>query len=190
VSEGLYFFNGFQNYTFSLVFTDLNDDNPRGVILGQQDDGGFSAVAPLSNGSFAASRFNYGDNYFLPGVGLETHGPTVGAYLGGFVFPELISNAPVRILKTQIAGKDILIFASETKSKQIALFFYSEETGELLSSRYLGFSNPFSLGNLIRTNDEGLVVCGTTWLAGRFPRICLFRISSEELAMEVDDPNQ
>jgi hypothetical protein len=32
------------------------------------------------------------------------------------------------------------------------------------------------------TKDGGLVVCGTTYVAGRFPRICLFKISAEELA--------
>jgi hypothetical protein len=186
VSEGLYFYNGFQNYTFSLVFTDLENESPRAVVHGQQEDGGFSAVVPLANVTFAAARFNYGDNYILPRVDLQTNGPSVSTHLGGFVFPELIDNAPVKILRTQIDGRKTLVYASETKSKQIALFFYDELNGDLISSRYLGFSNPFGVGNLIRTQDEGLAVCGTTWLAGRFPRICIFKISSEELAQQVD----
>lgn len=186
VSEGLYFFNGFENYTFSLVFTDLMGDDPLGVVQGQHDDGGFSAVVPLGDGQFAASRFNFGDNYFLPRVTLQTNGPTVGAYLEGNTLPELVPDAPVKIMKASIKSKDILIYASDTKSKQIGLFFYDETTGEFISSRYLGFSNPFEIACLIQTSDEGLAVCGTTYLAGRFPRICLFKISKEELASQVE----
>src|SRR5690606_14991572 len=96
VSDALYFFNGFENYSFSLVFTNLQGNGPVGVVQGQQDDGGFSAVVPLNNGKFAASRFDFGQNYFLPGVTLQTNGPTMGAYLGGFVLPELVPDAPVK----------------------------------------------------------------------------------------------
>ena len=53
----LYFFNGFFNYTFSLVFTDITSDDPIGVVQGQQDDGGFSAVTPLSGNKFAILTF-------------------------------------------------------------------------------------------------------------------------------------
>ena len=50
-----------------------------------------------------------------------------------------------------------------------------------MGSHYLGFSNPFEVASLIRTEDEGLLVCGTTYLAGRFPRICLFKLSKENV---------
>lgn len=182
ISGGPYFFNGFENYTFSLVFTDLANDGADGVVQGQQDDGGFSAIHPLGSNKFAASRFNFGDNYFLPNVNLVTNGTTTGSDLGGNTLPELIQNAPVKIIRTQIAAKNVLVFASDTKSKQIGLFFYDEATGEFLSSRYLGFSNPFEVANLVSTEDGGLAVCGTTYLAGRFPRICLIKISKGELA--------
>jgi hypothetical protein len=179
VSSGSYFFNGFYNYTFSLVFTNLN--SVTGVVQGQLDDGGFSAVNPIAGNKFAASRFNFGDNYFLPNVNLSTNAPSSGVDLGGFTLPELVDNARVKILRTVVNKKNVLIFASDTKSKQIGLFFYDEATGEFLSSRYLGFSNPFEVGNAIQTTDEGLLVCGTTYLAGRFPRICLIKLSAAEL---------
>jgi hypothetical protein len=182
IGGGPYFFNGFENYTFSLIFTDLANDGADGVVQGQQDDGGFSAVYPLGGNKFAAARFNFGDNYFLPNVTLTTSGPTTGVDLGGNTLPELVQNAPVRILAVDINSKKVLIFASDTKSKQIGLFFYDEATGEFLSSRYVGFSNPFEVANVIQTADGGLAVCGTTYLAGRFPRICLIKISKDELA--------
>jgi hypothetical protein len=81
-----------------------------------------------------------------------------------------------------IQGKNILIYGSNTKSKQIGLLFYDEATGEFISSRYLGFSNPFEIANLMISAEGGLAVCGTTYLAGRFPRICIIKLSEEDLA--------
>jgi hypothetical protein len=99
----------------------------------------------------------------------------------GHTLPELVPNANVRILRSTIRGTNILIFASDTRSSQIALLFYDESTGALVASHHLGFSNPFEIASLIQTEDDGLLVCGTTYLAGRFPRICLFKLSKEEL---------
>jgi hypothetical protein len=183
--NGQYFFNGFYNYTLSLVFTDLNADNPSGVAQGQRDQGGFSQVLPLEGTSFAASRFNFGDNYILPKLTISSSGVSSVTNLGGNSFPELVSNAPVRILKATVSGKEVLVYASNTRSKQIALFFFDKTSGEFAGSHYLGFSNPFEVTNLVTTNDEGLAVCGTSYVAGRFPRICLFKLSKETLSQSV-----
>lgn len=186
IPDAAYYFNGFNNYTLSLVFANnINKDASLGVVQGQQEDGGFSSVYPLGGNKFAASRFNFGDNYFLPNVNLETNGTSIAVELGGYVFPELTSNATVKIVSLPIKTANTLIFASDTKSKQIGLFFYNESTGTFLSSRYLGFSNPFEIASLSSTTDGGLIVCGTTYLAGRFPRICLIKLSKDELAKQV-----
>jgi len=177
---GLFFFNGFYNYTFSLVFTNFGDD-PVGVVQGQQDDGGFSAVTPLQGNKFASARFNFGDNFLLPNKELSTSGITSSTDLGGYNLPELVPNSKVRILRATIDGKNVLIYGTDTKSKQIGLLFYEESTGTFLSSRYLGFSNPFEVASLEQTSDGGLAVCGTTYLAGRFPRICIFKLSKDQL---------
>jgi len=179
-SGGLYFFNGFYNYTFSLVFTNFGDD-PVGVVQGQQNDGGFSAVTPLNGNKFASSRFNFGSNFLLPNKELSTSGITSSTDLGGYSLPELVPNANVRILRATVDSKNVLIYGSDTKSKQIGLLFYDESTGDFISSRYLGFSNPFEVASLEQTSDEGLAVCGTTYLAGRFPRICIFKLSKDQL---------
>ncbi|MEO5979212.1 MAG: hypothetical protein ABIS36_00535 [Chryseolinea sp.] len=179
--NGLYYFNGFYNYTFSLVFTNMNADDPSGVVQGQQDDGGFSAVLPLSGNKFASARFNYGENFLLPNKDLSGSSITSSTDLGGYSLPELVANAKVRILRATINTKDILIYGSDTKSKQIGLLFYDGSTGEFIGSRYLGFSNPYEIASITQTLDGGLAVCGTTQLAGRFPRICIIKISKEEL---------
>lgn len=181
IPGGPYFFNGFYNYTFSLVFTNLSQDDPVGVVQGQHDDGGFSAVTPIASSKFAASRFNFGDNYLLPNVILPFDGITSTVDYPGNTLPELVPNATVRILRATIKDASTLIYASDTKSKQIALLLYDEATGALRGSHYLGFSNPFEVASIIQTEDKGLLVCGTTYLAGRFPRICLFKLSKEEV---------
>lgn len=181
-SAGLYYFNGFYNYTLSLVFTDLSGSNPSGVVQGQQADGGLSQVLPLEGNRFATSRFNFGDNYVLPNTTLNTSGVSSSVDLGGNSFPELVNNAPVKILSVKINGKDVLLYASNTRSRQIALYGYDRSSGEFKGSKYLGFANPFEVASLIQTVDDGLALCGTTYVAGRFPRICIFKLDKEKLS--------
>ena len=180
-TSGQYYFNGFYNYTLSLVFTNLINDDPQGVVQGQQDDGGVSQVVSLEGGKFALSRFNFGDNYFLPNEVLNTSGISSSIELGGNPLPELVANAAVDILRVSIGTKKIALYGSDTRSTQIVLYGYDESNGEFIGSRYLGFSNPFEISSIISTNDGGLAVCGTTFVAGRFPRICLFKLSKEEV---------
>jgi hypothetical protein len=184
-----FYFNGFYDFTFSLLFTDMSQEEPDGGVQGQResDDSGLSAILPISGSKFAVSWFNVGRNYFAPAKNIAATGTPTSIGDDSFAddglpFRELVDNADVRIIKAQVNEKNALIYASTTLSKQIGLFFYDEATGKFLSSRYLGYSNPFEVSDLIQTEDGGLAVCGTTYLAGRFPRICIFKLSKEELA--------
>jgi hypothetical protein len=142
-------------------------------------------LTPLGGSKFAAARFNFGDNFLIPNRELQTNAITSSIDLGGYSLPELVPDANVRILRAKIDTQNILIYGSDTKSKQIGLLFYEEATGNFMSSRYLGFSNPFEIASLTQTSDDGLAVCGTTYLAGRFPRICIFKLSREQLVSQV-----
>lgn len=179
-STGLIYFNGFINYTFSLVFTTLVDDNITGTINGQQENGGFSSVLPISGSTFATSIFNFGSNFFLPKANL-TGGSTTDLQETAYSFPELESNAAVKIIRSVINKKNVLVYGSNTKSKQIGLYFYDEATGEFLGSEYIGYSNPFEIGSIIQTTDGDLAISGTTYVAGRLPRFCLIKISAGSL---------
>jgi hypothetical protein len=183
--NGLYYFNGFYNYTFSLVFTDMKADEPNGIVQGNQDDGGFSAITPVSGNKFAAARFNYGDNYLMPNREIPTSGISSISKLGGYSLPEMVSNAKVRIVRATVDQKNILVYGTDTKSKQIGILYYDESTGEFINSRYLGFSNPFEIASITQTEDEGLAICGMTQVAGRFARITVFKISKEQLQEDV-----
>lgn len=179
----LYYFNGFYNYTFSLVFTNLSQDVPNGVVQGQQDDGGISALVPVSGNSFAAARFNFGDNFLLPKVNLNSSGISSSTDLGGFSLPELIPNATVRIIRVTLHNQNVLVYAANTKSNQVGLYFYDETSGELLSSRYVGYSNPLEVAAIKQTAEGDLIICATTFVGGRFGRFCLVKIPQSDIRL-------
>lgn len=183
-STGKYFFNGFINYTFSLVFTDLIDDEDvTGIVNGQQENAGFSNVLPISGESFAVSSFSFGFNFLQPNTTLSTGGTTsvTDVQATAYSFPELESNAYVNAIRGVLGGKNVIIFGSNTKSGQIGLYVYDETTGEFISSKYLGYSNPFEIAAMVQTPQGDLVVSGTTYIAGRLPRFCLIKIPQNEI---------
>jgi hypothetical protein len=183
----LYYYNGFYDYTFSLVFTDMSDkEQPVGRVNGQQYNGGFSAVSPPATGSsWATARFNFGENYLIPKADIVATATTNASGIKGFTLPELIDESKVKILRATINNKNVLIYAADTQTRQVGLYFYDEAAGTFMSSRYLGFSNPFQVGNITATSDGGLAVVGTTYIAGRFARIFIFKLSKEEVASNV-----
>ncbi|MTI24593.1 hypothetical protein [Fulvivirga kasyanovii] len=181
MDNGLYFFNGFYNYTMSLVFTNFSSEDPNGVTQGQHDNGGISAVSHIAGNNFAIARFNYGDNYILPKVELNVTGTTSSFDLAGNSFPELVPDAPVVVKKMSIDGKDISLYGSHTKAGKIILMAYGASSGELLGTKHLGYANPFEIAGFNATEDNGLIVAGATSVADRFTRICLFKLTEDEL---------
>ena len=174
-----YYFNGFYNYTFSLVFTDLSGGNPSGVCQGQQNLGGIGAVQPLTGSTFAISRFNFGDNYLAPAATIPTNEITSSVDIPGNTFPELVENARV-IIKSFPDGGNWL-YASTTKSRRIVLFGFTQVKGELMGTRYLGSASPFEIASFTFTTDGGVAVLTQTFVEGRFPRIAVFKLSTEEV---------
>jgi len=180
-TDGSYFFNGFYNYTMSLVFTDLTSDTPSGICQGQQENGGISSTYHIGANRFAVSRFNFGDNYILPDADISTGDISSSVDLGGNPFPELVPDARVVLKSISANGQPTLIYGSTTKSGQIVLIAYEQNTGALAGTKHLGFVNPYEIGSFRGTKDGGLVVVGTTYVAGRFPRVCLFKLDEESL---------
>ena len=170
----LVYFNGFYNYTLSLVFTDLSDDTPNGVCQGQQNNGGISGVSALGQNLFAISRFNFGDNYLTPMASIPTNGIMSSVDIPGNTFPELVKDAAVSISQDPVTNT--LIYASTTKSSRIILLGFDASTGELKGTKYLGNLNPFEAGSMSFTGDGGLILAGRTDLEGRFSRIVLFKL--------------
>ncbi|MEM9859953.1 MAG: hypothetical protein AAF843_21580 [Bacteroidota bacterium] len=181
-SSGLYFFNGFYNFTLSTVFSDFSVE-PVAQLQGTRETAGLSSAVHLGGEQFAISRFEDGNNFVIPQTQINLGSRTESSVnIDGNPFPELIDNAPVKLKLLDINSNSVLIYGSTTQSGQIILLAYSPATGELLGTKYLGFSNPFTLASFNLTSDNGLIVLGSTSVAGRFERFCLFKLSASELA--------
>lgn len=185
LSDNTYYFNGFYNYTLSLCMFDFgwDVDKDPATAQGYHDERCISSAFPLSATKIATSRYAYGSNYIIPSVTVPT---TSGKFIansdmGGFLIPELTGDAPVCLKEIQKNGQKILLYASTTKSSQVALYAYDALSGKLLGSQYLGTTNPYSMANVIQTFDGGIAVLATTQVAGRFPRIAVFKLGQEEL---------
>ncbi|MEQ8927369.1 MAG: hypothetical protein RLO81_16230 [Fulvivirga sp.] len=181
ISGGSYFFNGFYNYTLSLVFSNFSGE-PVGVVQGQQDDGGFSSGVSVAGANFAASRFNFGENFIIPTVNLNTTGITSTTDIIGNPFPELVPDAPVILKLINVSGQQVILYGSSTKSGQIILMAFDASSGILNGTKYMGSTYPYEIAGFTSTSDGGLAVIGNTSVAGRFDRICLFKLSASELA--------
>ena len=176
--DGLYYFNGFYNYTFSLVFTNFGD-SPTGVCQGQLSLGGISAVSSLGNDMFGVARFNFGDNYLAPTASISTNSITSSTDLEGNTFPEIENKSAVRLVEIEAVGK--WLYATSTQNNQVVLYGFDQTSGAVLGTSYLGNGNPYTLAAVTPTLDGGIAILARTSLEGRFPRIALFKRDKEFL---------
>lgn len=95
---------------------------------------------------------------------------------------ELIASRPLYIRTVNLNSQEILLFLGSEKSKRIVLFAYNLSKGSRVpNKRYFGHTNVYEAAGLIQTGDGGLAVLGTAFLGGQLGRICLFKLSKEEL---------
>lgn len=180
----LYYFTGIYNYTFALIFQNPAQEN-FGLINGYQLEGGISAALPIDDTRFALSWSLFGYNFLLPTHAVQpAANVSVGdtSNLTGLEIPELENNSRVVIGLITVKETEVLLYAATTRSGQIVLYAYDPETGELLGSRYWGNAYPYRAAAFTPTSDGGIALAGETYLAGRFRRLCLFKISESHLA--------
>jgi len=102
---------------------------------------------------------------------------------GGYKLPELKGNTSIKIRRLTLKGKDVVVYISDTKGKQLVLYFYDANSGVLLSTKYLGDSNPFEMGGIVVTPSNSLVIIGTCYVGGRYPKICYFSLTENQLTL-------
>ena len=178
------FFTSFRLSTMTLMSDDLASTNPdpKVIINGNGYDAAISALEPLAGNTFAMARYNAdGENVFIPRAEIPTNGTFTNTSFRGNILPELSKFARVIIRKAAIAQKNLTFYLSDTKNGQIVLFVYDQNSGSLIRTRYFGSSNTFQAGNFTLTADGGMVIVGKNFVAGRFARICLFKLSPKEV---------
>ncbi|SNS60507.1 hypothetical protein SAMN05421640_0837 [Ekhidna lutea] len=183
LSPGNYFFNGFYNYSFSLVFTDFSDA-PTGVVQGQSTNAGLRAVMPLNGSDFAVAGYQFDANYQLASTTLTTGGISSSADLYPGNMAEIKPYTPTKIINYN-SGSDYSLFVSETKGRQILLNFYASD-GSVAGTHRIGYLNPFTFSSVKEGADNSLLIVGTTFVAGRFERISLIKIASSEISSYIN----
>lgn len=176
-----YFLNGYYNYSMSMLFVNANDGTRTGVINGFRDKSAISSAKYLDGNSFALSRFDFGDNYIIPTIELNTSGTGISSDLEGNPHPEMTPNAYVYSKIINVNGKEITLYATSTKAGQILLYAYDALGGTLVGTHHLGRLNPYEAIDFVSTNDGGLAVLGNTYVNSRFSRITLIKLSEKEL---------
>ncbi|HEY8401145.1 MAG TPA: hypothetical protein VIK89_07785 [Cytophagaceae bacterium] len=185
IDNNRFFINGFYNYTLSTLIIDFSKDEKAmpAVLQGYRDERCLSSMTFISGNTFALSRYAYGKNFISPVTAINTNGGAISSSndIQGNIILELPDNAKMIARKLEINGRSCIVFGSETKSKQILLLFYDATSGQLIATKNLGYTNPYEMAGFTGTSDGGMAVTGTTYIAGRFARVCLFKLSAEDL---------
>ena len=176
-----YFANAVYNYTLSLVFVSASNGDRTGVSLGYRYDGGANCLLPLQGNGFALSRFNFSEHFIMSSIDIDINSITNMSDLGGEHLAEIDPNAETRVKQMTIAGKEAIVFVSNTNSNQVVVYAYDLVSNELILRKYLGFANPVTVGSIIQTSDEGIGILVQTLVTGRFKRIGFYKIPKEHL---------
>lgn len=180
--NGSYYFNGFYNYTLSMVFTTLGEE-PTGVIQGQSLNAGMKSMLPTGGNDYAFMGFQFSDHFISGKTVFSSNEITASVNFFNRNIPEIADKAISRIVtySSNSSEPEMVIFASETEGRQVVLYFFDVFSGNLLSTYYIGTLNPFTLSDLVTFEDGSLAITGTTFLAGRFERIYLVKLSREQI---------
>jgi hypothetical protein len=177
-----YLVNCFYNYTMTLLFVHAGNGSMTGQLNTYQDDAAISSAVFLDGTRFSLSRYYMGDNYIFPSVELDMNSTQGAETFNDLQLPELTTDAAVRSLVTTLHNREVIVLASQTKSNRLVLYCYNKEDGRLLTTRYLSSTNPVRIASLITTRDNGLALLAQSYVAGRFPRIAIYKVSAEELS--------
>lgn len=175
--SGNYYFNGITD-DFSLS---LNFVSQTGKITGVRYESGLSGVLPLANGKFAIALFDVaGNTRFLSQETIEQTQVKSVKDLTGTTFQEIQNFSPIIFKKAVLNSKNIFLLAATTKNGQASVSCYDENSGNFIGSTYFGSGTKTEIGNLTQTADGGLAVLVKNYVAGRFGRIMLYKITKDQ----------
>ncbi|HEX8548213.1 MAG TPA: hypothetical protein VF691_14725 [Cytophagaceae bacterium] len=175
-----YYVNIFKEYRLTTQFIDLAG-NDKGQLDGYQYQGGVSAIQHYSENTFTLAGFTLEKSYILPMQNVDANATQSLSSLPARELFDVDSRAEVVMKSIQIGGKSIVIYGSTTKNKRIILQGYDPTTGNFIGQKYIGSGFGYELGNFVTTNDGGLAVLAKTNIAGRYDRLCLFKLSQSDI---------
>jgi hypothetical protein len=179
-----YLVNCFFNYTMTLIFANPATGGRDGQVNSYQDDAAISSAVYLDASRFALSRYYMGENYIFPSVELDQNSTQGSDEFNDIHLPELAADATVKSLITTFHNREIVVNASHTKSNSLVLYFFDKTDGTLLATKNVASTNPVEIAGLISTSDGGLALLAQTYIAGRFPRIAIFKIAPGDIPID------
>lgn len=179
--NGKYVMNGFNNYSFSLLVFAAGSSFPDAIYNGSNYSSGASALLPLESGNAALARFSFGKSYFTPAFAAASGVVDLTDNITGIFVEEAEPDSEFELGIVSVDDVPYLCFGYNTTNGRVAIGFM-DASGELKARKYFGSAdNPFQIGNFRATQDKGLLVAGTFYVAGSFPRPALFKLNEKEL---------
>jgi hypothetical protein len=172
-----YFVNTFFNYSFSLLFVNAANGSQTGVVNGYRYDGAISSAIHLGENQFAISRYSFGDNYLLPQTTADIDAISSTNDFSGTKYPEFTTDARVHITDKGPTDNKRIIYATSSKIGQLVVAQFNYDSGAWINTQYFGHSNPVEIAAILNASDEGMLILSRMIVAGRYPRIALFKIS-------------
>lgn len=174
-----YFVNCLANYSMVMLFISGNSGTETGRLYSYQEGTAISSALHLEADTFTLSRYHSGDNYVFPLAVLDRNDLQNTQDFQDILMSQLMSDSRMDVIKYTLDDKEYLVYAATSKSNQIVLMFLDSETGEQLTTHYLGYGNPVEVVSLIQTQDDGLAVLGKTWINGQYQRVILYKVSRD-----------
>ncbi|MEP4533369.1 MAG: hypothetical protein ABJ004_09785 [Cyclobacteriaceae bacterium] len=181
IPSGQVYFNGFYNYSLSLVFSSFADA-PDGVLQGQGSNGGVSMALPVETNTFALMGFQFNDNFIRPHVLINTDEISSSIDLMESTISEFNGRSPADILLWEHNDIQYVVVCGETQNRQVALYFYDYVTSELVGIEKIGYQNAFTPSSIKLDDENGLLILGSTYVSGRFKRIFLKKMTEKQVA--------
>lgn len=182
-----YYFNAFKGANFSCYFVDPVTGRTGGSYTYLGGDRAYAAVRSLLQldaSTFALSWYDRSSIDFLTPrreINIRVGTPTAVTELGGQKFADMEVNSRIVSKRLTIAGRDVLIYAANTKNKGIGLYAFDANSGGYLNSKNLSLETPLEMGGIVATSDGGLTIMAKTYVANRFARVCLLKLSEDDL---------
>ena len=177
--------NGFNNYSFSLIFLDPNLLFT-GVYNGAGFNGGVSSLLPLGGSKFSVARFSFDNLYMNPATNLNPTGIDITESISANGMSELNPDKPVIIRAVKVGGTNYVTLAASTRSNQLLLCFFDANSGALKGKKYIGKNTPYTISDLVSTEDNGLMILTQVKVMGSYDRIATIRLSNEQLEESIE----
>ena len=176
--------NCFSNYTKTLIFANPATGGRDGQVNTYQDDAAISSAVYLDSSRFSISRYYMGENYILPSVKLDQNSTQGTDNFSDIHVSELTADATVRSVTATFHNREVVVYASQTKSNSLVLYFFNKADDKLLATKNVASTNPVNIAGLTSTSDGGLALLAQTYVAGRFPRVAIFKIAPGDIPVD------